>query len=303
MESQAIDDVELIGTSPRFYSSFIELTNSTDSLDVEVTEKMSDTGFRNHIQSMTLDYRLVRELAPYIKRVVIKPQRLLVDMEKCYVAIDLLTNTYYACFKELIMIDIDSYRDTPNLPIEKMLPHCLCQIESTMTITSSTPEKRTARWTRFNCGRDAQERDKCTLRYRIFKSGGGFHAFVISHRLSFRDPMAVQLMCESMGDYFYILFSYLRGCCVRLNRKRSDVGDIYSYYGDVVRGSLHDRRFVSPSHVEDLDSLEELEELEDLVDLHIELANRVFKDAEPVISTHTQSQHASTSSSTPEVEI
>lgn len=272
-------DIQLIADKPRFYQSFIDFVNCDQSqyTDPHITETFKQSDFRYQLVHKRVDARLIKEVAPYLAPIVRKPQKVSADQQDFYVAEDLYTSTHYICYKELAMIDIDGYKmgdkDTALSlgQVVSLLPHCHCQIQQVMNdwlppddYDDSQP--RAATWTRYHC----QGKEGCTYRYRLFRSRGGYHAFVVSHTMDYKSNIAIQLMLEACCDYFYVVFTHLRGWCVRLNRKRDEQSrHIYPRIGDVVRGKI----VTTSSYI--------IPHLAKLVDLHIELADQAV-DFEPV---------------------
>ena len=82
--------------------------------------------------------------------------------------------------------------------------------------------------------------------------------------MDYRDDDALKIMLDLGTDFYYVVFSYLRGWSVRLNKKRRDTTDeLYSYIGDIGTG-------VADPH------------LDKLVTLHLNLVP-VFKHVEPCL--------------------
>jgi hypothetical protein len=246
---------DLIGDKPKFFQYYLDMLDLDPTLDPEIASGMKDPSYRRELTSHGLDPALVVELAPYVRSMLAKPQRLLADDDDFYVAIDQMTNTYYVCYRDLLMIDLDNYKDPSAATIEERLqklPRCMCQLQGQI------------------CGGDRG----CGFVYRIFKSRNGYHVFLISHSMDPKSELALKLAIDGGSDYFYIIFSYLRGWSVRLNTKMGEiVGDqeeLYSYYADLRQGQLSDPIVLDSRQVK-------------LVDLHLRLC-QVFAKVEPCIS-------------------
>jgi hypothetical protein len=285
-------NIQLVGDTPKFYQSFLDLNNEKFEIDPETASDVSNPGFRSTLMKKNNDYRLIEEIAPYVAPLVKKAQQVAVDMEDYYVAEDLMTKTHYMAMKDVLMIDIDSYK-MPNgedVKILDILPHCRCQIEAVIAGLKSVDdinvgEERAASWMKHKCrnmgaargmvGKRGRVEPECTYRYRLFKSRAGWHAFVINKEMEYRSRESMQLMIEGMADYFYVIFSYLRSWCVRLNRKGNEVvgrGGLYPEIGDVIRGRQVTRNNKSVPIVDRASRL---------IDLHIELTVQA-KDFAPV---------------------
>jgi hypothetical protein len=209
-------------------------SNSEDKTEVQVAEMtrqdkvslMKSLDFRKFLlKQIGRKFELVEIMAQTLSRGVIKPQRLLVDDPDYYVAIDLMTNTYYLCYRTLMMVDIDYYKEG-------------CVSRSFDDLIKIFEEY---------CGQNPE------LLFRIYKSRGGVHGFLVSSSSDYRDGAAITRMLDLDCDFYYSIYSYIRGWSVRLNRKKKDVSvELYEYVGTVGTG------------VED-------EHLGKLTDLHINL--------------------------------
>jgi hypothetical protein len=276
------EDTVLIGDKPRSYQTFIDVLKEKYDLEQDTLAQFRDGEFRTQIQSKYVDARLIKEVAPYVSPLIKKPQQLVVDQETFYVANDLNTNTDYMCMPKVLMIDVDSYKNEngDDIQIEAILPHCMCQVDGVIASWKPSEEcdvsqPHSTTWHLHKCKyvkpstKKSSSPPPCTFRYRVFKSRAGWHAFLISHEMHYRDDRAIQLMIEAKTDYFYTIFTYLRGWCVRLNRKKGESQEIvcdkglYPYLFDVIRGTTVPRtsRLVTP-----------LAGAEKLIDLHITLA-------------------------------
>ena len=211
-----------------FYDTYLKILNSKVNCEAKLSvPELAESGFRKMLtETQAKNYELVTLLAQSLKNCLNKPQRLIHDDEDYYIACDMHTNTYYVCYKSLMMIDIDYYK---NNNIDNIRSECI--------------------------------RDNSKL-FRIYKSRNGIHAFLISHSSTYTDPNAINLMLDLDCDFYYTVYSYLRGWSVRLNRKETDVSDeLYNFIEDIGTGKPDER-------------------LEKLVNLHINLVP-VFKDTSP----------------------
>ena len=149
----------------------------------------------------------VKILSYVMSHSLLKPQRLLLDDDDYYVAIDMYTNTYYICYRDLMMIDIDRYKSKDDTT------DTLNDIKVKL---SNYPE----------------------LFFRIYSSRNGYHIFVINKSMNYKSDESIKLMYDLGCDYYYIVYSYLRGWSVRLNKKKGEenIDKLYSWVGDVVKG-------------------------------------------------------------------
>lgn len=131
---------------------------------------------------------------------MLRPQRLLQDHDDFYIACDMMTNTYYICYKYLLMVDLDIKTSGSGL------------LES------------------FKLGVNLSD---C---WSIYKSRGGYHCFLLNKRVPYGTEEQVNLMLKYNTDFYYVVYSYLRGYSVRLNKKKDESADIYEFVemiGDV----------------------------------------------------------------------
>lgn len=159
-------------------------------------------------------FQTIEELTPTFEKLITKPQELIHDAEDYYIARDILTNTIYMCTKSLMMLDIDLFKLEGKCRSERIL----------QTLGDSD------------------------YLFKVYKTRNGYHAFCTSHHLDFKSKETIELMISLECDFFYAFYAYLRGYCVRLNRKwdeymyymnnrkRNDVPLIYEYVGTYGNG-------------------------------------------------------------------
>lgn len=188
-----------------FYSSFRDLYQ----LNFDYPDQLKERSFRKYLfDQIGPTFELVERLAPPLTEAILKPQRLLYDDPSFYVAIDLFTNTYYVCYKELLMIDIDYYKDTTLEAeiVSRFEDHC---------------------------------RDFPEDRFRLFRTRNGLHAFLVSRKMNYKDQTSIDLMLKFKSDFYYVVYSYIRGWSVRLNKKQKDTQDtLYTDFKDIGSGSI-----------------------------------------------------------------
>lgn len=126
-------------------------------------------------------------IAPLLLPKVKRSQTLIDSTEDYYVASDNATGTVYMCYRDVLMIDIDS--KNCDLNREDILDH-------------------------FNTMPD--------YAFKIFQSARGFHVFCVSKRFDYRDPSLLQFMLSNFADFYYTVYAYIRGFSVRLNPKFCD---------------------------------------------------------------------------------
>ena len=220
----------------RFYNSFLSLL---DEKTCPYPKELDDASFRKFLLQQTgRTPELVKTIAPALQSRILKPQQLLHDDDDYYVATDMVTNTYYVCYRNLLMVDIDFYKDEQTLTREQRTEQLMDKLRS------------------YCEGRN--------YRFRVFSTQNGVHAFLVSAKMDYRDDNALKIMLDLGTDFYYVVFSYLRGWSVRLNKKKRDTTDeLYSYIGDIGAG------VVDPH-------------LDKLVTLHLNLVP-VFKHVEPCL--------------------
>jgi hypothetical protein len=128
------------------------------------------------------------------------------------------------------------------------------------------------------------ELKKYCLRYPdlcfiVYASQGGLHLFEASKRWDHRSDAAMRLMLEFQSDFYYIIYSHIRGWSVRLNQKNNeyqrnvqkdiladsddstDRKELYQYIGTFGTGTVNDHCYR-------------------LIQLHLSLS-KIFIDASP----------------------
>jgi hypothetical protein len=230
-----------------FYRSFIDLYDIMD----DENEIQNDISFlasnKSNKDKLTVDG--IKTAAVSLTKSVLKSQRLLKDDPLYYIAVDILTNTYYICYKNLLMIDIDLYKYTCGQDYNNRKD--MSDIEKIDDILD--------RLTFFAC------RDR--LVFEIYRSGGGLHIFISSKPFEHDSDETTQLMLDLQCDYFYIVYSRIRSCSVRLNRKAMEDKVDYTYL-QTIHHPLDD-----PHKIRD-------PELMSLIKLHLELVN-VYSNVDP----------------------
>lgn len=237
-----------------FYSTFLKLSQDTEPLiDEDCVGMLRDRSFSKFVIENEEPEIAVKILSTVFKHSIIKPQRLLFDHEDYYIASDLLTNTYYICYRDLMMIDIDRYKRTDSDTLEEI---------------------------KMKLGKHPE------LYFRIFSSRGGYHVFVLNKSMDYKADSSIRLMHELGCDFYYIVYSFLRGWSVRLNKKEGEekTDDLYQWVGDVVRGvffscdigNVEDVQQDEIIESKDISAILPDDRLEELVCLHIRLVD-VFK--------------------------
>ncbi|GAH03571.1 unnamed protein product, partial [marine sediment metagenome] len=194
------------------HDSEITPEESFESLEKKLEEKLKNHVFRKYVlDKLGKNVRTTKMIAPVIMPHMLRPQRLFIDKDDFYVACDMMTNTYYICYKYLMMIDVDFYKLTD---IDDEKNNIISQFEHDIN----------------NC-------------WKLYSTRNGIHAFLVSKKIDYHSDESVELMLsftrnihtelkndanndekesEKLCDFYYVLYSYLRGYCVRLNRKKDE---------------------------------------------------------------------------------
>lgn len=182
--------------------------NSFDKYNKEINIKFlkkQQTNFYINIPKTLDSIELYKDT---FKQMICKPQELIENNKDYYVALDKYTNTVYICYKELLMLDIDLWKNDINL-----------------SLLNESPEL-----------------------FDVYKSRNGYHIFCISKKYDYNNIDTIQFMIDNNSDFFYNFYTYLRGFCVRLNRKQNEYHEliskrlcpfIYKYIGRYGKGKLN----------------------------------------------------------------
>jgi len=205
-----------------FYSTFQAFLNIDDPENE--MEPVDDAALALHMldaekskpTALTELKEKIEVVLPALKRAIAKPQRLIENNPDWYIAQDLKTNTFYICYRVLLMVDIDFYKNTDKI-----------------SITDSDYNSKTA-------VRQLQLIDQIEdyallndLRFQLFRTRNGIHAFLVSRPADYSNYSDLKIMADLGCDFFYIAYSRIRGWSVRVNRKEKEEKIEYRYLGDV----------------------------------------------------------------------
>lgn len=226
-----------------FYGTFQEIINSArdsylnhDDDEVNIPPEMRLLILEEDGQTI----ETARKLAPSLKLSLGKPQQLIHDDPDYYIACDMLTNTYYICYRTLLMVDIDFYKNSDS-DEEKAKPIEQRQNEIIQLINEYGMKHK--------------------FLFDIYRSRNGVHAFLINHSSNRENDDDLQIMLDLKCDFFYVVYSCIRGWSVRVNRKSKESVMEYPFLKRVGKGKPDDH-------------------LLNLVKLHINLID-VFKATNP----------------------
>ena len=190
-----------------FYQTFLDILETEDEIDIEKQSAICTSGFTNTLKTLNanggLTYELIKEIAPYMKRMLCKPQNLIADTEDYYIAEDEIISLYYICYKWLLMLDID----LPHLEKEEREQQLIVVLDSLPQTIRGIP----------------------TL-YHVYSTRKGYHIFIVSHKMEKGSKEAIDIMLNSTTDPYYTILSYLRGWSVRLSHKNDEPPTIHLYH-------------------------------------------------------------------------
>lgn len=185
--------------------------------------RLKDRSFRSYIINTHGENRkTVKMFKDSLATTLKKPQRCLYTDIDYYFAIDLITHTHYICYKHLMIIDIDIGKNEKTQNIDDYLNFLDDYIKQNNDFIAD-----------------------------IYKSRKGLHIFILHQEYDFNQDNSIELMLKLGADFYYIIYSNIRGWSVRLNPKREDSIPIYTFFKRIGNGKPIDR-------------------LEKLVKLHIE---------------------------------
>ena len=135
----------------------------------------------------------VEKFSPFFLQQIKTKQTIQILKDNWYISYCLEKNIKYMCFDKLLMIDIDN-------------------LSNDINITSHFHKQKDYAWS-------------------IYKSTRGYHVFCISREFAHDDLKTVEFMLNNFCDYYYTIFSFLRGFCVRLSHKQNKKGQLYKHLG------------------------------------------------------------------------
>jgi len=206
------------------------LTTISDQDEEQAIKLLSNATFRGKfIANIGKDTQGVKFIAPYLVKGLAKPQHLLQDHKDYYIAIDMATRTSYICYRQLLMIDIDFYKtDVETIDLADNGNSTKNGSLNRLEIYQKTIKKL---------------KKKCKNigfkgRLKIYGTRNGIHAFLISKKMNPILDETIKLQLQLGSDFYYVVYSYLRGWSVRLNRKRGE-SKLYSTKGNMIGDSIY----------------------------------------------------------------
>jgi len=156
-----------------------------------------------------------------------KPQLLIKERKDYYIAIDKFTNVYYICYKNLMVLDIDYYKNN-------LIKNKTDVINMLIKFINNNNN----------------------FLFDVYESRNGCHIFCSSHKFRYDnlneeyDKIVKELYCDEK----YALLSKSRGFCVRLNEKNNKIKyntDMYKFVIQIGNKKNEKRRlkFLISKHI------------------------------------------------------
>ena len=179
-----------------FFNTFLdEITNK----DFKIDESLKDPEFRDYVineNGKTIE--TIQQLKESLSSLVKKPQQCLYTDNDYYLAKDIYTDTYYVCYKNLMIIDVDFHK---------------------LDYKDVSDEKKKEKYIQFL--KDFAKKNPEFL-FEIYSSKNGLHIFVLNKLCNYKNKNDIQLMLDLKSDFYYTIYCNIRGWCVRLNPKKNE---------------------------------------------------------------------------------
>ena len=183
-----------------FYETFLQdIINKKNPRNFKTKALQTRQFVENLLDTNKLSYELIKTVSRGYLDYLKKPQRNYYSTDYNYIAVDMNTNLHYICYKNILMIDID-----------------LKEGQNKQDVLKDIIKK-------ISGGEDS---------FLIYESTNGYHIFMTSRTLEYNSEEAINILIDFGSDTNYIICSYLRGFCVRLNRKNTSEPDtLYKFIG------------------------------------------------------------------------
>ena len=145
----------------------------------------------NKINDNQIKLDNINTVSIFLKPFLNKPQRLLKDHDDYYIAIDMLTNTKYICFKEFCVLDFDINKN--NYETKNDILYYI----NNNTILNDIPY------------------------YRV-ETERGYHLYLIDKPRNYSDIETFFFINQFDCDDFYKFYCFIRGFSIRLSFKSND---------------------------------------------------------------------------------
>lgn len=192
-----------------FYNYFLDEVINKD-LDCDPIFK--DAQFRRFvIKTKGKNIETIKFLREPLTLSMKKPQQCLYNDKDYYLAIDSYTKTYYVCYRNLMMIDMDFGKDG-NFKDKKSYLQFLEEYCNTNK----------------------------NILLDVYQTRNGVHCFVLDKEHSLNSDESLNLMIGLKCDFYYIIYASIRGWSVRVNRKYGDKkGELYKHLGRIGYGKAN----------------------------------------------------------------
>jgi hypothetical protein len=189
-----------------FHRTFLDILFGRDPLNTLYNEIKYHVNFKFNFDLLPKCSDTVEKIVPHLLQRMKKEQELIETTEDYYVARDLVDNTIYICFKELMVIDIDIDQGSDEqFDVDKIIKHFSEIKEMSFRIY----------------GRKDELNNFCA-----------YHVVCTNKKVGFRNKETISFMIANFCDFYYTIHSYIRGFCVRLNNKFNTPNQ-YEYAGRV----------------------------------------------------------------------
>lgn len=191
-----------------FFSTFIENIQNKSIINDSIDKKYYNVYFRNFLLNYfnvnfknnnqydiqeinNNNNKLIEIISNYLITYLNKPQRLLKDNSDYYIAIDMITNTKYICFKDFCILDFDINKNNFSSKEE-----ILNYIDNNDILNK-------------------------LIYYRV-ETERGYHIYLLDKPREYSDLNTFYFLNNFDSDVYYKFYCYLRGFSIRLSFKDSD---------------------------------------------------------------------------------
>lgn len=180
-----------------------------NNVDKNINKILKNKDLRDCIiRDMETNLDLIKFLSLYLTRTMRTAFRCLYDHKDYFVGVDMNVNMYCVYYRDIMVLDIDEEF------IEEL----------------DWRQKIFKQQKFLNKCRETSKKYNDT--YAIYKSRKGYHVFVINRRFDKSDKKTMDYMIEFGSDTNYLVFTYLVGWVVRLNKKTPH-DEMYEYIGTI----------------------------------------------------------------------
>ncbi len=205
-----------------YFNDFLKIVNkysislykngffSITPIEKEINKLLNNIDFRRLlIEKMDKNIQLIKYLTYYLSKSIRTAYRCIHNEKDYFIGVDMNVNMYCIYYKDILVFDIDfneSIKDDD---------------EHHTHVNNILKENKFM----LKC---KQMSKKYGDTYMVYRTRNGFHVFVVNKRFDNTDISTVKYMLDFGVDINYIIFSYLVGYVVRLNRKKIN-DNMYKY--------------------------------------------------------------------------